>query len=76
MHLLLSQDQHSLWFDGVVWCQILPTAPLHAILEGLPHPITGGPCDAEVMPFAVIDEKRQLCNLQQRLSVNPDSVSR
>lgn len=75
MHLLLSQDQHSLWFDGVVWCQILPTAPLHAVLEGLPHPVTGGPRDAEVMPFAIIDEKWQLCNLQQRLCVSPDSVS-
>lgn len=65
-HLLLSQDQHSLFFDGVVRCQIFTAAPHHSILEGLPHPVAGGPCDAEVMPFSIIDEERQLCNLQQR----------
>lgn len=70
IHLLLSQHQHSIWFDGVVGCQIFPISPHHSILEGLPHPVTGGPRDAEVMPFSVIDEKRQLCNLQQRHCVS------
>lgn len=66
IHLLLSKDQYSLWFDWVVRCQIFPTAPQHSVLEGLPHPVTGGPRDAEVMPFPIINEERQLCNLQQR----------
>ena len=66
IHLLLSKDQNSIWFDGVVRCQIFPVAPHHAVLEGLPHPVTGGPRDAEVMPFSIVDEERQLCNLQQR----------
>lgn len=64
IYLLLSQDEHPVWFDGVIWCQIFTAAPHHAILEGLPHPISGGPRDAQVVPFAVINEERQLCNLQ------------
>lgn len=69
-HLLLSQNQHSLWLDRVVRSQILPAAPHHAILEGLPYPVTGGPRDAQVMPLPVIDEERQLCDLRQRLCVS------
>ncbi len=72
IHLLLSQDQHSLWFDGMVWCQIFPISPHHSILKGFPHPVTGGPRDAEVMPFAVVDEERKLCNLQQRHCASHD----
>lgn len=70
IHLLLSQDQHSLWFDGMVRCQILSTAPHHSVLEGFPHPVTGGPRDAEVMPFSIVDEERQLCDLWQRCCKN------
>lgn len=65
-HLLLSEDQHSLWFDGMVRCQVFSAAPHHSILKGFPHPVTGGPRDAQVMPFPIIDEERQLCNLRQR----------
>lgn len=72
-HLFLPQDQYSLWFDGVVRCQILSVAPHHSILESLPHPVTGGPRDAQVMPFPVIDEERQFCNLQQRRCKNKKS---
>lgn len=57
IHLLLSQDQHSLRFDRVVRRQILPAAPHHAVLEGFPHPVAGGPRDAEVMPLSIIDEE-------------------
>lgn len=63
--LLLAQDQHPLWFDGVIWCQVLPAAPHHAVLKGFPHPISGCPCDAEVMPLPIVDEERELCHLQQ-----------
>lgn len=70
IHLLLSQDQDSIWFDGVVWCQILPTAPQHSVLEGLPHPVSGGPRDAEMMPFSVVDEKRQLCELEKEYFIS------
>lgn len=65
LYLLLSQDQHSVWFDGVVRSQIFPAASLHSVLESFPHAVTGGPRDAEVMPLAVVDEERQLRNLQQ-----------
>lgn len=66
IHLLLSQDQHSLWFDGVIWCQIFSITPHHPVLEGFPHAVAGGPCDAEVMPFSIVDEERQPRNLKHR----------
>lgn len=75
-HLLLSQDQHPLWLDGMVRRQVLPAAPRHTVLEGLPYPVPGGPRDAQVMPLPVIDEERQLCHLRQRLFVGKVSHSR
>lgn len=63
VYLLLTQDQHALWFDWMIWSQVLPAAPHDSILESLPNTITSGPGHTDMMPLAVIDQKRQLRNL-------------
>lgn len=75
-HLLLSQDQHPLGLDGVVRRQVLAAAPRHAVLEGLPDAVPGGPGDAQVVPLAVVDEEGQLCLLRQRFCVSAATRSR
>lgn len=66
VYLLLPQDEQALWFDGMIWSQILPTAPLDSILKSFPYTITSGPGYADMMPLSVIDEERQLCHLEEQ----------
>lgn len=74
-YLLLAQHQHTLWFDGVVGCQVLSIAALGTILIGLPDPIPGGPGDADMVPLAVIDYKGQLGHLERRRTHIMDTVA-
>lgn len=68
VYLLLPQDEQALWFDGMIWSQILPAAPLDSILESFPNTIASGPGYADMMPLPVIDEERQLCHLEEQRS--------
>lgn len=65
VYLLLAEDQQALWFDGMVWSQILSAPPLDAILESFPNTISSGPGHADVMPLPIIDKERQLSNLEE-----------
>lgn len=65
VYLLLTEDQQALWFDWMIWSQILSTPPLDAILESFPNTITSGPGYADVMPLSIIDEKGQFSNLEE-----------
>lgn len=65
-HLLLTQDQQALGLDGVIRSQVLSAPSLDAILERFPNAIASGPGHADVMPLPVVDEKRQLGDLQER----------
>ncbi len=65
VYLLLTQDQQALWFDGMIWSQILSTPPLDTILESFPNAIASGPGHADVMPLSIVDEERQLCHLEE-----------
>lgn len=62
-HLLLPQDEHTSWLDGVPGCQVFPSAELLPILECFPHAISSGPGDADVMPLAITNKQGQLCDL-------------
>lgn len=63
VYLLLTQDQKPLWFNGMIWSQVLPAPPLDSILKSFPNTIAGGPGNTDVMPLPIIDEERQLCDL-------------
>ena len=45
--------------------QVLATPPHDAVLERLPHAVTGRPRHADVVPLAVVDEEGQLRDLQR-----------
>lgn len=62
-HLLLSKDKHTPWLDGVPGGQVLPSAELLPILEGLPQAIPRRPGDTDVVPLAITDKQGQLCDL-------------
>lgn len=64
VYLLLTQDQQALRFDGMIRSQILPAPSLDTILESFPNTIAGGPGHTDVMPLSIIDQKRQLCDLE------------
>lgn len=71
VYLLLTEDQQALWFDRMIWSQILSTPSLDAILESFPNTITSGPGYADVVPLSIIDKERQLSNLEEeRYEVN------
>lgn len=63
LYLLLTENQQALWFDGMIWRQILSTPPLDTILKSFPNTITSGPGHTDMMPLPIIDQERQLCNL-------------
>lgn len=62
-YLLLAQHQHALRFDGVVGGQVLAAARLRAVLVRLPDAVPRGPGDADVVPFAVVDDEGQFGHL-------------
>lgn len=45
--------------------QVLSGSTQNAVLKRLPNAITCRPRDADVMPFPVVDEEGQFCDLQQ-----------
>lgn len=65
VYLLLAEDQQTLRFDGMIRGQILSAASLDAILESFPNAIPSGPGHADVMPLPVVDQKRQLSDLEE-----------
>lgn len=62
-HLLLPEDEHTAWLDGVPRGQVLPGAQLLPVLEGLPHAVPCRPGDTDVVPLAVTDKQGQLGDL-------------
>lgn len=64
LYLLLAKDQQALWFDGMIWSQILSTPSLDAILESFPNAIPSGPGYADMMPLPIVYKERQLCDLE------------
>ena len=63
-HLLLPEDEYTTRLDGVPRGQVLSSAQLLPILEGLPHAVPRRPGDANVVPLAVTDKQGQLGDLQ------------
>lgn len=65
LYLFLSQNKDPLWFDRMIRGQVFPIASLCAILVSLPDTIPSGPCDADVVPFPIVNDKRKLCYLRK-----------
>lgn len=74
LYLFLSQNQDPLWFDWMIRSQTVPVSPHYTILVSFPHSISGGPSDTDVMPFTIIDEERQLGNLQINGKCKKDEI--